>query len=406
MTESTTLTFTETIQATPAAIVAAFTQDPLLRQWLCNQSQVNGRMGGKLYLEWQQGFTVMGEFTQIDPDSGVAFTWQGRNEPFVTRVAVTLTSDGGQTAVSLAHSDIPSGEQWASVRQELTDGWKTGLTNLKSVLETGLDQRVYGRPFLGILIAGTVPPEQAEAMGLPIAGGIRINGTAEGSGAAAMGLENGDVIVNIGGTETADYYGLQAAIRPFQVGESVKITFYRHGEKQSELMKLGPRPAPQLPESSAAFAASLRALYDQQEARMDDAVRGMSDADAREQPADGEWSVMDILAHLTSTERYLQQWLATLLSGAILDDYPNNPAAVNVALTAVYPTLSAIMDAWKTALAETVALIEALPESFIQQKAFCLMAVNSLQVGYPFHTDTHIDEIAQRQPAATQYANK
>lgn len=391
--EKTSLSFSETIAAQPADVYLAFTNTGLIRQWLCNHSQVDARSGGRLYLHWQQGYYASGEFTELEPDQKVAFSWQGRGETAVSQVHITLSGDNGTTRINLTHQNIGTDETWDETRKELKQGWKSGLANLKSVLETGLDRRIYDQPFLGILISGVVTAEQAAELDLPVEGGIRISGTMAGTGAAAANLQNGDILVNLGGGETTDFPSLRAALQPFKAGEKVKVTYYREGEKQNVLMLLSQRPVPAVPETPGAFAEELRELYHQLDQELDNLLVDVTEAEASRHPAEGEWNVKEVLAHLIGTERAVQLGLAAQLTNGVLDGFPNNPPAWVRSITAVYPTLPEIVAAWKRTESETVALVAELPPQFVKQKVHYLNTGNTLLTGLPGHTRSHFDQM-------------
>ncbi len=398
--ELTELSFSETIAAKPADVYRAFTNTGMIRQWLCNNSQVDAKAGGRLYLHWQQGYYASGEFTELEPEKVVAFTWQGRGETAVSNVHVSLSGSNGTTHVDLTHKNVGTDDSWVQTRRELQQGWKTGLTNLKAVLETGLDRRIYDQPFLGILIAGTVSPEQAKALALPIDGGIRISGTMAGTGAEAAGLQNGDIVVNLGDTETSDFPSLRASLQSFKAGEKVKVTYYREGEKQHVMMLLSQRPVPPVPETPGAFAEELRDIYDQLDQELDNLLNGVTETEASHHPAEDEWNVKEVLAHLIGTERGAQLGIATQLTNDVLDGFPNNTMAWVRSITAVYPTLPEIVAAWKRTESETVALIAELPAQFVKQKVHYFNIANNLMIGLPAHTRTHFIQMQEAIAAA------
>jgi uncharacterized protein YndB with AHSA1/START domain len=281
MSETTELTFAQEIEAAPTAVYYALTNGAAMREWLCTNSQVSTRVGGRLYLYWQQGYYAAGEFQKLVPDEEVVYTWQGKKEPTVSTVTFTLEPKADGTKVKLVHSDVPAGEEAADMRQSLKEGWEAGLANLKAVLETGLDKRVYDQAFLGILIAGQVTAEQAEELGIDAEGGIRISGTMAETGAAAAGLQANDVIVDMGGSVTKDFPTLQAAIRPYRPGDSVKVTYYRDGERKQVVMNLMARPVPDIPETPAALAEALKELYAQLDKELDEVLANATDEGSR-----------------------------------------------------------------------------------------------------------------------------
>ena len=139
-----------TVNAPPAEAYRAFTRAVALREWMCDVATTDVRVGGRLYFWWNSGYYTSGEFTALEPDKEVAFTWHGRGEPGTTQVQVSFAATEGGTEVTLTHSGFGAGPEWDEPRQDSEHGWGIGLENLQSVLETGQDLRLVCRPMLGI----------------------------------------------------------------------------------------------------------------------------------------------------------------------------------------------------------------------------------------------------------------
>ncbi len=403
MGDLTAMTFYQEVKATPTAVYYALTNGAAMREWLSNNSQVSTRVGGRIYLYWQQGYTASGEFLELVPDEKVVYSWQGKGDTAVSTVTITLTPTDSGTQVALIHSNLPAGEDATEMRQSLKEGWEAGLANLKSVLETGLDKRLYDQAFLGILIAQQLNAEQMAERGLEAAGGISISGTMANTGAAAAGLQANDIIVDMGGSATKDFSALREALRPYRPGDSVKVSYYRDGERQQTLMTLATRPVPDIPPTPAGLAEALRQAYAQLDKELDEVLAGATEAEAEFRPGEGSWNAKELLGHLITTERGYQMAVATQLTDGVLDGFPNNPTTWMQAVTAVYTTLPEIVSLWKRSEAETVALLSRLPDSFVARKASYLnLGIGFLQ-GLVGHTRSHIGEIngllvAARQP--------
>ena len=65
----------------------------------------------------------------------------------------------------------------------------------------------------------------------PVEYGVLLGGVREGSPADQAGLTKGDIIVSLGGMETADLYGLTDALRAHKPGDTVVIEWLRDGER-------------------------------------------------------------------------------------------------------------------------------------------------------------------------------
>lgn len=394
------LTFTASVAVPATAVYYALTNATALQEWLCNTAQTQVRENGSVFLSWNQGYYMSGEFVDVVPNQSFGLVWQGRGELHASRVDVVLAENGGETAVTLTHSNLGKGEAWAQTVAELKNGWEGGLANLKSTLETGLDKRVFDQPFLGVLIAGLVTAEQAVEMGLPIAGGVKISGTAPGSGAAAIGLQPDDILATLAGHELVNFQAIRPALAPYKAGEKVKLIYYRGGEQMTDLLELSRRPMPGVPETAVSFAQALREIYAQQDAQLDDLLDGVGEAEASFRLEPDGWNVKEHLAHLLGTERVTQIGIAMQLSDQALNGFPNNPAAWTAGITAVNPTLADMVQAWKNAEAETVALIANLPDSFVARKATWLNMGMTLLQGLPGHNQTHFNDMRRLLAAA------
>src|SRR5947207_1176801 len=150
LTQAETLTFEVTVEAEPAEVFRAFIAPGALRSWLCDAAQVEPRKGGRIYLAWNDGYYTAGSATEFNKDESLAFTWLGPGEPAATEVRVTLKAQGERTAVTVTHSGVGSGEEWAESARKINKIWDVGLENLQSALETGVDLRVARRPMFGL----------------------------------------------------------------------------------------------------------------------------------------------------------------------------------------------------------------------------------------------------------------
>jgi uncharacterized protein YndB with AHSA1/START domain len=385
--------FERLLRAPAAEVYRAFTNAMALREWLCDTADVDPRKGGRIYLWWHSGYYTHGEYTALAPGRKIALTWHGRGEPAPTAVRVSLAQRRGATVLHLTHDDIGSGKAWARVIDEFTSGWEVLLENLQSVLETGIDLRVARRPMLGITFGEPLTPDLAAALGVPVKDGFRIDGVLEGMGAQAAGLQKDDVFVSFEGRRISGYPALLHRLQQHRAGDCVKVVFYRGDEKRSASMELSPRPLPEIPTTPLALAEVVRDLYAQAQAALSQCLKGMPEDAASTQPAPGEWSARDTLAHLVATERDTITWMA----GLIADDesnaefYGNLPARIS-ALTAVYPTVDALLEQLDRCQEETVAVLSALPETFVAHRG------SYWRLGYRLlssarHTDEHLEQI-------------
>lgn len=389
--ETKNLSFTQTVNSQPAAVYRAFTNANALTQWLCNDARLSVREGGRLYLYWQQGgYYATGEFNTVVENEGLGFSWRGKGEQHSSQVNITLTKLEDGTKVELNHTEVEP----AAV-DDIQQGWETGLANLKAVLEKGLDKRVYDRPFMGILINGILNEEQLAKQNIAAQGAIDVGGALAGTGAADLGLQAGDIVTKLNEVEIANFAAIGQALNNTSVGQKIAIDYYHDGQKHSDQMELKSRPAPANPGSPAAFAETLQDTYAQLDAELDEIFADVSDEVASTAPAEGEWSAKEVIAHLIVTERSTQMGMGVQLADNALNVFPSNDSAFLQGILSVYPTLEALLAAWKQAEAETVAIVANLPEAYTTRTVDYLALSLSLLQGLPSHTRGHFNQIRE-----------
>jgi serine protease Do len=102
------------------------------------------------------------------------------------------------------------------------------------------DLREFGevkRGFLGVGIED-VNSEIAEEAGLEKVTGVLVNGITVNSGAADAGLQEGDVILSINGSQVSSTAELQEIVGRFRPGEKIKLDFWRAEKVRQALVEL------------------------------------------------------------------------------------------------------------------------------------------------------------------------
>jgi uncharacterized protein YndB with AHSA1/START domain len=388
-----TLVFSRTINSPAAQIYHAFTNATALREWMCDFATLVPRVGGRLYLAWNNGFYSSGEFTALEVDSSVAFTWFGRGDPHTTQVQVTISSQNGSTQVQIEQSGHGSGEAWAAVVREQSRGWELGLDNLKSILETGEDLRLTRRPMLGITVSD-YNSEIAQKLGVPTKEGLRLDSTLAEMGAHAAGLQKDDVIVVLGDRQIRDFNDLASALQGRFAGEQVEVSFYRGAEKRTVTMELSGRPIPEIPKNGRELAAIVQEKYDQIDSELADIFRDVPEEEAGQKPAADEWSAKDVLAHMIVSERFSSTYIVELVNSQERwsDDFPGNNDEQIQSVVKAYPTVKDLLEELKRNEMETVSLLETLTEEFINRKgSYWRLAYGSIQPDY--HAELHYGQI-------------
>jgi len=98
------------------------------------------------------------------------------------------------------------------------------------------------RGWLGV-VPGTLDERLAQQLKLQDARGVLVEGVAAGSPAEKAGIEPGDVIVEWNGKRVNDPNDLRFLAAGSRVGSSVKVGFYRDGEKKETTVAITERPS-------------------------------------------------------------------------------------------------------------------------------------------------------------------
>jgi hypothetical protein len=296
--------------------------------------------------------------------------------------------------VKLVHRGFGAGAEWDEAVAASEKGWATGLENLKSTLETGVDLRVARRPFLGIHL-DLLTSERAANEGIAAEHGIYVLDTVEGSGAKAAGLVKGDVILALGGMETSTFNGLGTALSAHEAGDVVAMELVRGQKREKIQVTLGARPQEDMPPTLEALIERLSRRYTEINADLQAAVEGLADVVAAQRPAEGEWSVKEVLAHLSSGAQEFHTVLTHVAVNGWFDSegfYPDQFPGQMGAVLAVTPTLTGLVDRFFQDELETEELVRRLPERTVAHKArFRRIAQHVL--ADPDHTCEHIAQI-------------
>jgi len=390
--ETQSVTSEKIIKAPAAQVYLAFTNATLLKEWLCDVATVSPKPGGRMYLWWNGDFYSSGEYVDLVPNRSITFQWFGRGESIPTQVAVTLKKKAGGTLVTMTHI-LPAGEDWLKIAQGFQHEWTVSLENLGSVLETGLDRRVFDRPMLGINI-GEFNPEQAKQLGVPVTTGLRLESVVVGMGAHAAGLQHDDVLVSLGGTPIFDFDSLVFSLRGKKGGEKVEVVFYRHSEKKTISMELSRRQVPDVPFDISELARRVRVRYDESLAALAKTFEGVTDEEASFRPSADEWSAKDVLGHLVLGDHFAPNYYLSMLQGQELrsDTFTDNSNELTRAVVSAYPSVPELLEELRRLSNLMVAFIETWPKDYLERKGSYFRAAWQLLEGQT-HTHAHLAQI-------------
>jgi len=384
----------ETFVNAPAKLAyRAFTNSTSLREWLCDVATVEKHPNGRMYLWWRGDFYSSGHYLEMDENKCVKFRWYSNIDPAPTDVTVSVMEKDGGTLIRMDH-DVPDDLLWVGKAETFRENWVESLENLKSVLETGVDLRIANRPMLGI-VPGDFTEEQAEALGVPVREGLRLDGLVDGMGAQRAGLQKDDVIVEMAGHPIrADATSLPNAIAGKKGGDIIEVVFYRGPEKKTISMELSKRPMPDVSFEPAQLAQKARELYESALTELEKCFEGFSDEQAMARPDPNEWSALEIVAHLVQNERFNSIYLSSLIDGYELttDGFGSNITAQVEATVKANPSIQLMLDMLRRTVEEVLAYAALIPADFAANKgSYYRFGSGLLQPN--FHINAHVQQI-------------
>jgi uncharacterized protein YndB with AHSA1/START domain len=397
---TTTICLERTIAVLPEQVWAALTQRNRLQSWLCDQVLVEARAGGRYLFRWRSGFEAQGTQVEFDPPEKLTWAWQGLGEPGLTLVKWQLIAEGPATRVKLEHAGFGPDPRSQAARVEAAEGWERGLENLQSVLEQGVDLRQARRPLIGVLL-DNLSADRAEKEGIATTTGVYIAGTVEGGAAEAAGIQQGDVMVSFGVFALHDFSDLVAAMQMHRAGDRVEVGLVRGQGRLAVEVELRGRPMPPDPGTLPEAVARLREGQSQVRAALAEITAGLTEAQAAQPPAEGEWSVREVLAHLSTSERDLQTNLLHLVVGFELIGEPDFGAAPdrNAVVLALEPTLAGLLVRFDRDLEESALLVERLSPATVADHYHYRQALE-LVFNFLTHAQDHVEQARRAAEAA------
>lgn len=397
--------FTTQIDAPPEEVFRALTYAEALTEWIGTEARAQARPGGRFYLWWDDGYFTAGEYTEVEPNQSVAFTWNGNGDPGPTRVRATLTPAEGGTRLDLVHSGMGDGEGWDAFRSGMSEGWDSSLETLKLLLEKGEDIRRTRRPMVGILFGDDITAQNAEEAQVPLGYGVRIGGVLDQSAAEAAGLQRGDVIVEFGGKPLHSWSEIRALISPYRSDDTVPLEYFRDGRRLRSEVTLGRPPVPTVPSDPKQLAQQADEMFRQFADDVDRVVGEAGAEAAAVRPAPGEWSVNEILAHMILSEVGQHNMIASYLEQRTLQGFSSdNNLAVQATVESFGNDYQALIREFRRACDVTCRMVAALPGSFLQHRGSYDTVGTSIIGGFPFHGRSHLTQIEEALAAVTERA--
>ncbi|MEI4770314.1 SRPBCC domain-containing protein [Psychrobacillus sp. FJAT-51614] len=195
----------------------ALTMPEHLNCWYTKNAEIEFRLGGRGYMNHGWGATSEGVFTEIDTMK--RFVLQSLDGDFTTITSLEKVENGIQVSIEYQSSFIS--EMNKSTKENMLFGTSQFLENLKSVYETGADNRAnFWKAWIGI---DHTTNERDR--------GTRVLQVKDGSVAAAAGIKPEDIIVEIDGEEIGGYESFERTLNEKTVNCTVSLTIVRKSEK-------------------------------------------------------------------------------------------------------------------------------------------------------------------------------
>lgn len=128
------------LDAKPAEVFRALVEPAQLVRWFLSKATVEPTAGGEFNFSWVGGYRMKSHLTRFENGRVVGFEWLDAGpggRKVKTQVLFRVRKQGTGTLLVLRHTGFTSPRHFA----ECASRWAYYLTNLKSVLATGVDLR-------------------------------------------------------------------------------------------------------------------------------------------------------------------------------------------------------------------------------------------------------------------------
>jgi hypothetical protein len=329
-------------------------------------------------------------FTTEEANQRIAFDFIDLETKHTSQVEVSFEEESGRVTISLEHRGIPE-EQFENYKKL----WEKGLANLKTVIEEGKDPRMWDRPYLGITMKKWLTPEIAREKNLPVEYGLHLDSVFSGSGSEKAGLQKGDIIVNIAGTEMVDHKVFMILWETLKPGDVVSLSYYRGTDRYDVEVELSGYPLPEPPSTAHDFAEQIERFQRGALKRIEQILEEYNEAQAAFRPGANEWSAQETLAHLIAYESDIQTWVSTMVTGC--EEFPCSAShAPRIkSLLSLYPTVEELLEELGRRQKETAALLLEIPAEYVNRKGSFYRLATDLNFEVRKHYKGHIAQIRE-----------
>jgi uncharacterized protein YndB with AHSA1/START domain len=130
--------------APPAKVFAALSQPKQLSKWFLRSAEITPKKGTTFRFTWVGGYTMKGKVLAATAPKLLELEWNDQfpgKKKFHTQVQFQLRKRGKGTILTVTHTGFKTSKKWIGLYGAIESGWAYFLTNLRSVLEHGIDLR-------------------------------------------------------------------------------------------------------------------------------------------------------------------------------------------------------------------------------------------------------------------------
>lgn len=128
----------------PRRVYSALTRPRELTKWFVDKATFVPEDGTTFQFTWRGGYVLKGKVIAALAPRSLTLAWVdrfARGKTFRTEVRFEIRKKGKGSLLSVTHRGFKTGKKWTALYGGIQSGWAYYLTNLKSVLDHGVDLR-------------------------------------------------------------------------------------------------------------------------------------------------------------------------------------------------------------------------------------------------------------------------
>lgn len=152
---------------------------------------------------------------------------------------------------------------------------------------------------------------------------------------------------------------------------------------------------PDVPSSPTELAKQAREFIMPALSELENCFEGVSDEQTMKRPEPGEWSALEIVAHLIQNERNNSAFLASLIDGFELttDGFGTNVTPQVEAMVKAYPSAALMLTALRRSVEEVLAFTALIPDEFASNNKGSYYRFGSGLLQPNLHIGSHTQQV-------------